>query len=240
MVFILYIFILISVLSFHIVYLLLRWQYGTNFIRTKDSVGTRHLTIIYLDGDYKVAQYGQWDGYPSYTGQSIVDMLKGINLEIFALAVRNVEEISQEQVMKLWQDLGADDSGFVSMDISSQFADLHPELHRNTGCDIIEIIKETGGRIKIAKELEFAADSLFCEWAYVIDLDSGELEVYEGFNTEPLTENERFYFLQEISLELPHRDKTFYPVKFLTKFPLNNLPEDIEYAIYGDEPEGEE
>lgn len=27
-------------------------------------MGTRHLTAVVIDGDYKVAQYGQWDGYP--------------------------------------------------------------------------------------------------------------------------------------------------------------------------------
>ena len=27
-------------------------------------MGTRNLTVVYLDGQYKVAQYGQWDGYP--------------------------------------------------------------------------------------------------------------------------------------------------------------------------------
>lgn len=25
-------------------------------------MGTRNLTAVYLDGQYKVAQYGQWDG----------------------------------------------------------------------------------------------------------------------------------------------------------------------------------
>ena len=33
--------------------------------------------------------------------------------------------------------------------------------------------------------LDFAQDSLFCEWAYVVDLDAGVLEVYKGFQTEP-------------------------------------------------------
>lgn len=26
-------------------------------------MGTRNLTVVYIDGKYKVAQYGQWDGY---------------------------------------------------------------------------------------------------------------------------------------------------------------------------------
>lgn len=31
-------------------------------------MGTRNLTAVYLDGQYKVAQYGQWDGYPEGRG----------------------------------------------------------------------------------------------------------------------------------------------------------------------------
>ena len=26
-------------------------------------MGTRNLTAVFMDGEYKVAQYGQWDGY---------------------------------------------------------------------------------------------------------------------------------------------------------------------------------
>ncbi len=28
-------------------------------------MGTRHLIIVYYKGKYRIAQYGQWDGYPS-------------------------------------------------------------------------------------------------------------------------------------------------------------------------------
>jgi hypothetical protein len=31
----------------------------------------------------------------------------------------------------------------------------------------------------------FLIDSLFCEWAYIINLDSGKLEIYHGFNHDP-------------------------------------------------------
>lgn len=37
-------------------------------------MGTRNLTAVYLDGQYKVAQYGQWDGYPE--GQGITALTR--------------------------------------------------------------------------------------------------------------------------------------------------------------------
>jgi len=30
----------------------------------------------------------------------------------------------------------------------------------------------------------FVKDSLFCEWGYIINIDTGKLEVYRGFNTK--------------------------------------------------------
>ncbi|MHC5949058.1 hypothetical protein ACVXZ3_04645 [Providencia hangzhouensis] len=39
-------------------------------------MGTRHLICVAKDGDYKVAQYGQWDGYPSGQGLTLLTFLR--------------------------------------------------------------------------------------------------------------------------------------------------------------------
>ena len=39
-------------------------------------MGTRNLTkVIDKDGITRVAQYGQWDGYPEYTGKRILEFI---------------------------------------------------------------------------------------------------------------------------------------------------------------------
>ena len=38
-------------------------------------MGTRNLTVVYVDGEYRVAQYGQWDGYPSGQGMTCLKFL---------------------------------------------------------------------------------------------------------------------------------------------------------------------
>ena len=35
-------------------------------------MGTRHITTVVAEGEFVVAQYGQWDGYPTGAGNDIV------------------------------------------------------------------------------------------------------------------------------------------------------------------------
>jgi hypothetical protein len=66
---------------------------------------------------------------------------------------------------------------------------------------------------------KFAADSLFCEWAYVLDLDRKILEIYEGFQEEP-HQNGRFAHMEY------HRERKtqYYPVSLFIEFHFNDLP----------------
>ena len=43
-------------------------------------MGTRNLTMVYSNGNYKVVQYGQFDGYPSGLGVQVLSFLKGGNV----------------------------------------------------------------------------------------------------------------------------------------------------------------
>lgn len=60
---------------------------------------------------------------------------------------------------------------------------------------------------------DFIQDSLFCEYAYIINLDSGMLEFWEGFQHEP-QEGNRYG-------ETPD-DDSYYPCRLALEIPLND------------------
>lgn len=181
-------------------------------------MGTRGLTVVVLDGEYKVAQYGQWDHYPEGQGNTICDFIQNrMDLDKLKQAVRACSWISSEEHKQRWVDCGADpNSDFVSMDISRKFGELYPELSRDTGGGIVEMIQERGG-LKLQNSIGFAGDSLFCEYAYVLDLDNEVLEVYKGFNQDLLDPSERFADPEDIDLENSGNDK-YNPVRLYRKF----------------------
>lgn len=57
-----------------------------------------------------------------------------------------------------------------------------PSLARYTGAEILDLIASSTEPIPALPDLEFIGDGMFCEWAYVIDLDSNKLEAYAGWH----------------------------------------------------------
>jgi len=173
-------------------------------------MGTRNLTCVYIDGQYKVAQYGQWDGYPSGQGINLLNILKGLNLEKLREAARKCRFLTKDEINEL-----ADDEKWL---------EKYPQLSRDHGANIVKLVYENNG-LTLHNQIKFAADSLFCEWAYVVDLDKNLLEVYKGFNKEPsITAEDRFFFLNE-----EYDDNGYYPIKIIATFDLNHLPDDKQF-----------
>lgn len=52
-------------------------------------MGTRNITSVILDGKQVVCQYGQWDGYPSYTGVKLLEFLRDADLSQLKQALKN-------------------------------------------------------------------------------------------------------------------------------------------------------
>lgn len=189
-------------------------------------MGTRNLTIVHKNGEYKVAQYGQWDGYPEGLGVTLLNFLKNVNMDSFRNAIDNVSFYTQEELEEI--DKQIDEARKVIPNYSWQ-KDF-PQLSRDTGGDILNLITFKGVN-KVNNSIDFAADSLFCEWAYVIDLDINKFEVYKGFNHEELSSDERFYFLEDKRDKENIVGKDYHPIKFVKSYDLNNLPDEKIFII---------
>lgn len=152
-------------------------------------MGTRHLTCVVKGGDYKVAQYGQWDGYPSGQGIDILNFLRDeLDREKFLANLAQTFTPTDEQIKAWWLEVGYDiekSDGFVDYAISKQYSAKHPSLSRDTGAGILALIQNASDPVPVNVYKEFAADSLFCEYAYVVDFDKGTFEVFKGFNRTP-------------------------------------------------------
>ena len=187
-------------------------------------MGTRNLTAVFLDGEYKIAQYGQWDGYPDGAGLTCLHFLRDeCNMQEFKEKVSNVTFISEEDRTALLREFGMRDDGTISWKDYDRFKASYPELHRDVGSDILEYIYNRPTGVRLGNEIDFAADGLFCEWAWVVDLDAGTFEAYEGFNSEPLKPEDRFYFLRD------KESGKYHGVKMVAKWDLNDLPSDEEF-----------
>jgi hypothetical protein len=96
-------------------------------------MGTRNLTCVVVNGDYKIAKYGQWDGYPSGLGISILNFLQTkFNKNKFKKHLNKVKFVSSEQIEALWVECGADDNScLISMQVSDNFNKKYPYLSRD-------------------------------------------------------------------------------------------------------------
>lgn len=183
-------------------------------------MGTRNLTCVIKDGDFKVAQYGQWDGYPSGSGVNILAWLSDpkASFERLAEVVDNVIRMRGNEENQTWVEIDKEDGLVIPV---ADF-DKYPSFTRNMGSEVLEYLVSTENPIVVLDE-KFAQDSLMCEWVYVIDLDSMNFDIYEGFNNTPLAECELFY------TDGNEEREGYYPVRLVKSYPLNFLPDEDEF-----------
>jgi hypothetical protein len=184
-------------------------------------MGTRNLTCVVLDGAFKVAQYGQWDGYPSGQGKTALEFLRTVakhdGWAEFGDKVRALRVFTNEEAQSIW------DAGGLAKQC----------LSRDCGAGILAHIL-AGHTDGVTLQTAFARDSLFCEWAYVIDLDKRTFEVYRGFSKEPLDPSERFYG------EGKDDGKGYYPVRLSKSYSLDDLPTVDRVCKECDPPDAED
>jgi len=195
-------------------------------------MGTRHLICVVKNGEYKVAQYGQWDGQPSGQGVDILDFLRNeMNRAKFKNQIEALSFATDDELKQTWIEIGEEPNTMISVEVANKYKELYPEHSVDNGSGILRLIQNSDRELKLRNSIDFANDSLSCRWGYVIDLDKNYFEVYEGVNKTPLDERERFYTIQEKLKPIDILDTTYYPVKYVVGFDLDKLPTEKEFLF---------
>lgn len=137
-------------------------------------MGTRNLTKVIKDGEIVVAQYGQWDGYP--TGQGATGFFAVSNEDVMTRLEANLGLIyypSQDEMEKLVAPyLDGTMEGFMSYESGKRFGEAYPSLTRDTCTEILYVIADATERVPIRLDIEFENDDTFCEGVYEVNFDT--------------------------------------------------------------------
>lgn len=176
-------------------------------------MGTRNLTAVVLDGKFRIAQYGQWDGYPEGQGKIALSFLHEMDRARFESKLRAARFATQSD----FDAINADIEKIKGSPLAE--GGKYAQFSRDRGAKILAIVDNAEPGILLADQHRFAADSLFCEWAYVIDLDRNTFEVYKGFNKTPLADGERFK-----GVVAEDASDGYFPVRLVKSYDLAALP----------------
>lgn len=143
------------------------------------SMGTRGI-IGFIDAEGAVkGSYNHFDSYPSALGVRL-------QKEMPALTEHGWEVLAKLAGVIRW----VTDSDEPSYEDVEKFADLKENV--STGRDWYSLLRAQQGSIALmlsngvaVASHDFARDSLFCEWGWLLDLRSKEVVILEGFNKNP-------------------------------------------------------
>jgi hypothetical protein len=137
-------------------------------------MGTRNLTkVIDSNGVTKVAQYGQWDGYPA--GQ-------GVNALIHAYNHRQIE--SKLDKLYFLSDSEIENINSLLSASGQPVSEVYPTLSRDTCADILGYVAWSSD-VFLVDSSDFESDELFCEAVYTLDFQQKKfISTYGGHTLE--------------------------------------------------------
>ena len=197
-------------------------------------MGTRNLTmVIDRQGEMKVAQYGRWDGYPEGQGATILEFAKDkekmqklksvLNKIKFYNECDDIKDFLTEYENR-WNNktqTPKDEYFFNTFDTRSLGGKILDSLinYNNE-----KLPKCFNGNIYLYNDIKFAQDSLFCEWAYCINLQTNKLQCFNGFNYNKELEYPLFKASEpRKSCDGSH---TYYGIKLLKEYDIDKLPDE--------------
>lgn len=182
-------------------------------------MGTRGAYGFLIDGEEKVT-YNHFDSYPSCLGLDVLNFLKETNRDELPEIARNIQLVKGNSKPTESAKNQCKAMGLFNGRVSEQSDDDWYCLLRNAQGQLNVYTEGFTYMIDCKKFLE---DSLFCEWAYIINLDTKELEVYQGFNHNPKAAGRYAHLLETRQKEYRNPDEWYYGVELILTIPFTEL-----------------
>lgn len=185
-------------------------------------MGTRGVYGFRIDGQDKVT-YNHFDSYLVGLGRNIIKELRGYDYGRLVEVARSIVLVNKEtpptpeQIERLKK--------YADMDVSTKcIDDWYVLLRRSQGTMWPWFI---GSLPVMVDNHDFLSDSLWCEWAYIANLDERVLEVYRGGNENPNGPG------RYAALSVPHSPNIpkYYGVTLLTTIPLDEIAKKTDAEI---------
>jgi hypothetical protein len=145
-------------------------------------MGTRNLTkVIDKDGIVRVAQYGQFDGYPS--GQGVNALVHAYNYRQIEKGLAKVRWATEEEVEEIINKFP--EANYFGTEDNKTFDLYYPNLIRETCADILGVVAWSVGEVILVDNSDFEQDELFCEGVYTVDFQKRKfISWYNGKTVE--------------------------------------------------------
>lgn len=156
-------------------------------------MGTRHLTVVIKDDEIKLSQYGQWDGYFTYSGTKFLEFVKEnlqskskkrqkYRIEKFGEKIDTLQKVDEEtiQEVRAIREKYSFDNTLNKSQFAIPFNIMFPQFSRDTGVEILNIIMKIHAYMfnpnyKFPVVLEFDEGISCTEFVHVINLDTEEI-----------------------------------------------------------------
>lgn len=160
--------------------------------------------------------YNHSDSYPDWLGKEILEFCARNSIEKLSRLFDNIEIVSEGSTPTEEQIEICKKAGYVNLSVSSRNETDWYCLLRNLQGNFNAYTKciEDNTKVFMTNGSDFIQDSLFCEYAYIINLDDEVLEFYEGFQKEPQVDN-RYGTTPD--------DNGYYPCKLSFTIPLDEI-----------------
>lgn len=196
-------------------------------------MGHRGLIGFVIDGQEKLT-YSHWGSYPEGNGLTMLEFARGLVVPEGRFGRPSIDQAQLQRIRDLAVVEEDSKPTAKQRELLARYTDL--SVGDQTDESWYVLLRETQGdpeRILDAGYMidstPFAADSLFNEGSYLIDLDAGTYEAYDGFVKEPHNEG-RFAHLT------PRPDHEgnveYYPIKLAGSWPLLELPTNQEFLAH--------